>query len=103
MSAKGRDLQQDPQFLCGVAVSVYQNSGRCWSHQSPQRCFWQLQALLHVIPSCELVQLATYVQVIPIQIGHGTSSKSRLRWTSNWAHRRETHQVLNLLHSLGSH
>ncbi len=27
MSAKGRDLKDDPQFLCGVAVSVYQNSG----------------------------------------------------------------------------
>ena len=28
MSAKGRDLGKDPQFLCGVAVSVYQNSGK---------------------------------------------------------------------------
>lgn len=27
MSANGGDLKDDPQFLCGVAVSVYQNSG----------------------------------------------------------------------------
>ncbi|DBB01829.1 hypothetical protein WJX77_006999 [Trebouxia sp. C0004] len=27
MSGNGRDLKDDPQFLCGVAVSVYQNSG----------------------------------------------------------------------------
>ncbi|KAL3135656.1 hypothetical protein ABBQ38_006135 [Trebouxia sp. C0009 RCD-2024] len=27
MSANGRELSKDPQFLCGVALSVYQNSG----------------------------------------------------------------------------
>ena len=27
MSANGRESKDDPQFLCGVAVSVYQNSG----------------------------------------------------------------------------
>ena len=32
MSAEDRDMKDDTKFLCGVAVSVYQNSG--WSSRS---------------------------------------------------------------------